>query len=79
MVSRVLPAYLARIQRMSRPHTKESTALKVAYMRSNLEFLREAEQRDKWDPPSLFRHVRGAVMEMAADHMRRFGSEGRAW
>jgi len=48
-------------------------------MRSNLEFLREAEQRDKWDPPSLFRHVRGAVMEMAADHMRRFGSEGRAW
>jgi fructose-bisphosphate aldolase class II len=56
-----------------------STALKVAYMRSNLEFLREAEQRDKWDPPSLFRHVRGAVMEMAADHMRRFGSEGRAW
>jgi len=56
-----------------------STALKVAYMRSNLEFLREAEQRDKWDPPSLFRHVRGAVMEMAADHMRRFGSEGRTW
>jgi fructose-bisphosphate aldolase class II len=56
-----------------------STALKVAYMRSNLEFLREAEQRDKWDPPSLFRRVRGAVMEMAADHMRRFGSEGRAW
>jgi fructose-bisphosphate aldolase class II len=56
-----------------------STALKVAYMRANLEFLRDAEQRDKWDPPSLFRHVRGAVMEMAADHMRRFGSEGRAW
>lgn len=26
----VLPAYLARIQRMSRPQTKESTALKVA-------------------------------------------------
>ena len=56
-----------------------STALKVAYMRSNLEFLREAEQRAKWDPPSLLGHVRGAVMEMAADHMRRFGSEGRAW
>ena len=31
-----------------------STALKVAYMKSNLEFLREAEQKDKWDPPSLF-------------------------
>ena len=38
-----------------------STALKVAYMGSNLEFTRGL-QRDKWDPPSLFRHVRGAVM-----------------
>ena len=30
MDSPVLPACLARIQRMSRPHTKESTALKIA-------------------------------------------------
>jgi hypothetical protein len=64
---------------LGRVRHDSSTALKVAYMRSNLEFLREAEQRDKWDPPSLFNHVRGGVMEMAADHMRRFGSEGRAW
>ena len=55
-----------------------STALKVAYMKSNLEFLKEAEQKDKWDPPSLFTAVHAAVKEMAADHMRRFGSVGKA-
>ncbi len=39
-----------------------STALKVTFMQSNLAFLRDAEQRDKWDPPSLFTHVRGDVL-----------------
>ncbi len=56
-----------------------STALKIAYMKSNLEFLRGAEERDSWDPPSLFTAVRAAVVQMAADHMRRFGSVGKAW
>jgi ketose-bisphosphate aldolase len=56
-----------------------STALKVTYMRANLDFLRGAEERDSWDPPSLFTAVRAAVKDMAADHMRRFGSVGRAW
>ncbi|MGB6453470.1 MAG: class II fructose-bisphosphate aldolase [Streptosporangiaceae bacterium] len=56
-----------------------STALKVAYMKSNLDFLRAAEQRDSWDPPSLFTSVRAAVMDMAASHLRRFGSVGKAW
>jgi ketose-bisphosphate aldolase len=56
-----------------------STALKVAYMKSNLAFLRGAEERDSWDPPSLFTAVRGTVKDMAADHMRRFGSVGKAW
>ena len=56
-----------------------STALKVSYMKANLAFLREAEQRDTWDPPSLFTAVRTAVKDMAADHMRRFGSVGKAW
>ena len=55
-----------------------STALKVAYMRSNLEFLKEAEKKNKWDPPSLFTAVHAAVKEMAADHMRRFGGVGKA-
>ncbi len=56
-----------------------STALKVSYMKANLAFLRGAEERDTWDPPSLFSSVRGAVLDMAADHMRRFGSVGKAW
>jgi len=56
-----------------------STALKVTYMKANLAFLRGAEERDRWDPPSLFSATRTAVKDMAADHMRRFGSVGRAW
>jgi len=55
-----------------------STALKRIYMQSNLAFLRETEAKDKWDPPSLFTHVRSDVLEMAKDHIRRFGSEGKA-
>jgi ketose-bisphosphate aldolase len=56
-----------------------STALKITYMKSNLAFLRAAEERDSWDPPSLFTAVRSEVVEMAASHMHRFGSVGRAW
>jgi ketose-bisphosphate aldolase len=56
-----------------------STALKVTYMQANLDFLRGAEERDSWDPPSLFTAVRTAVIDMAASHMHRFGSVGRAW
>jgi fructose-bisphosphate aldolase class II len=55
-----------------------STALKVTYMRANLDFLQGARQRDVWDPPSLFTAVRSAVKDMAAGHMRRFGSVGKA-
>jgi ketose-bisphosphate aldolase len=56
-----------------------STALKVTYMKASLEFLRGAEELGKWDPPSLFTAVRAAVRDMAADHLRRFGSVGKAW
>jgi len=56
-----------------------STALKIAYMKSNLAFLRGAEERDTWDPPSLFSAVRAAVKDMSAEHMSRFGSLGKAW
>ena len=55
-----------------------STALKEAYMKSGLEFLQEAGARDKWDPPSLFRHQSEAVKTLAREHMRVFGSSGRA-
>ena len=56
-----------------------STALKESFMRSGLEFLSEAGERGKWDPPSLFRHQRAAVVEMARSHIRLFGGSGRAW
>jgi ketose-bisphosphate aldolase len=56
-----------------------STALKVTYMQSNLAFLKEAEAKGKWDPPSLFKHVRQAVLDMAKGYMLQFGSGGRAW
>jgi ketose-bisphosphate aldolase len=56
-----------------------STALKVTYMQANLAYLRGAEERDSWDPPSLFGAVRAAVIDTAASHMRKFGSVGKAW
>jgi fructose-bisphosphate aldolase, class II len=56
-----------------------STALKETFMRSGLEFLRETAAKDKWDPPSLFRHQRTAIVDMAARHIRLFGGSGRAW
>lgn len=55
-----------------------STALKEAYMKSSLEFLRGAEEKGKWDPPSLFKHQSAAVTEVAREHMRLFGSSGQA-
>jgi fructose-bisphosphate aldolase class II len=56
-----------------------STALKEAFMKSGLEHLEEARAKDKWDPPTLFRAQRSAVVEMARGHIRLFGSAGRAW
>ena len=56
-----------------------STALKRRFMKANLEFLRETEAKDKWDPPSLFKHVRAEIVDLTVDHIRRFGSEGKAW
>jgi fructose/tagatose bisphosphate aldolase len=55
------------------------TALKEAYLKSGLDFLRKSAEQDRWDPPALFRHQRAAVVEMARRHVRLFGSSGRAW
>jgi fructose-bisphosphate aldolase class II len=55
-----------------------STALKITYMQSNLAFLREAETKNKWDPPSLFKHVSQAVREMVTGYLEVFGSVGKA-
>jgi fructose-bisphosphate aldolase class II len=56
-----------------------STALKEAFMKAGLEHLEEARAKDKWDPPTLFRHQRAAVVDMARRHIRLFGGAGRAW
>ncbi|GIF22977.1 fructose-bisphosphate aldolase class II [Actinoplanes tereljensis] len=56
-----------------------STALKESFMKSGLEALQDAAERGKWDPPTLFRHQRTALIEMATRHIRLFGGSGRAW
>jgi fructose-bisphosphate aldolase class II len=56
-----------------------STALKVTFMKANLGYLRDAEERNAWDPPSLFREVRAASLDLARGYIQRFGSAGRAW
>jgi fructose-bisphosphate aldolase class II len=53
-----------------------STALKIAFIDAHREFL-EANPSKK-DPPSMLRHVREAVKAMAEQHIRIFGSAGRA-
>jgi fructose-bisphosphate aldolase class II len=55
-----------------------STALKETFMRSGLASLREAEAKDKWDPPSLFKAVRADVIELTSGLMTLFGSAGKA-
>jgi fructose-bisphosphate aldolase class II len=54
-----------------------STALKEAYMKSSLGFLQRAEQDNKWDPPSLFRHTRAEVVSLVVDLAKQFGSAGK--
>jgi ketose-bisphosphate aldolase len=53
-----------------------STAIKISFMEANREFL--DENPGKHDPPSLFAHVRERVERTAADHIRMFGSAGKA-
>jgi ketose-bisphosphate aldolase len=53
-----------------------STALKIAFIDAHREYLERNPA--KHDPPSLFKHVRGAVKDMATEHIRIFGSAGKA-
>ncbi|MFE9810031.1 ketose-bisphosphate aldolase [Streptomyces sp. NPDC005227] len=55
-----------------------STALKEKFMKSSLAFLETAAERQKWDPPSLFKSVRQDVIDMTGSLMTLFGSAGRA-
>ena len=54
-----------------------STALKIAFMKAGYDFM--TENPGKYDPPSIFKVQRAAVKDMAADHIRKFGSVGKAW
>lgn len=55
-----------------------STALKETFMQSSLAFLKEAEAKGKWDPPSLFTHVGASVRDMTKHFAELFGSAGKA-
>jgi fructose-bisphosphate aldolase class II len=54
-----------------------STALKIRFMQSGYDYM--TAHPGEYDPPALFRAQRAAVIEMAKDHIRLFGSEGKAW
>jgi fructose-bisphosphate aldolase class II len=53
-----------------------STALKIRFMQSGYDYM--TENPGKYDPPTLFEVQREAVKAMAAEHIRMFGSEGKA-
>jgi fructose-bisphosphate aldolase class II len=54
-----------------------STALKIHFMQSGYDYM--TEHPGEYDPPKLFVAQRKAVLEMAKDHIRMFGSDGKAW
>jgi ketose-bisphosphate aldolase len=54
-----------------------STALKIRLMQSGYDHM--AENPGKYDPPAQFAVQRQAVMDMTSEHIRMFGSEGKAW
>ncbi|MET1052756.1 MAG: class II fructose-bisphosphate aldolase [Mycetocola sp.] len=56
-----------------------STALKIEFMKSSLDYLKGAEERDKWDPPSLFADVRQRIVALTTGLAGTFGSAGKAW
>ncbi|MGQ7296655.1 class II fructose-bisphosphate aldolase [Quadrisphaera sp. KR29] len=55
-----------------------STGLKETFMRSSLAFLKGAEERGTWDPPSLFTAVRADVVGFTRGLCETFGSAGKA-
>jgi ketose-bisphosphate aldolase len=54
-----------------------STALKIRFMQSGYDHM--TSHPGEYDPPAMFRAQRAAVIEMAKDHIRMFGSAGQAW
>ncbi len=53
-----------------------STALKISFIRSGYEHI--THHPEQYDPPSLFKAQRSAVMQMTRDHLEMFGSVGMA-
>lgn len=54
-----------------------STALKIAFIQSGYDYV--TEHPTEYDPPKLFVAQRAAVLQMAKEHITRFGAQGRAW
>ena len=54
-----------------------STALKIRFMQSGYDYM--TEHPGEYDPPKLFASQRVAVIDMAKEHIRLFGSDGKAW
>ena len=54
-----------------------STALKDAYLSAGFDYL--TAHPGEYDPPKVFAAQRAAVKDMAAHHIRMFGSQGKAW
>lgn len=55
-----------------------STALKHAFMKSGLAYLKECEAADAWEPVKLFDTQATAMRQLAIDMATTFGSAGRA-
>ncbi len=54
-----------------------STALKIAFMQAAQDHM--LAHPGKFDPPAMFKDQTAAVRAMAEQHIRLFGSEGKAW
>ena len=55
-----------------------STALKHAYMKSALEYLKECERDNKWEPVKLFAVIEEASEQVLREHAELFRSAGKA-
>ena len=54
-----------------------STALKIAFIQAGYDYV--SEHATEYDPPKLFVAQRAAVLDMAKEHIAKFGAQGRAW
>ena len=54
-----------------------STALKIAFIQAGYDYV--SEHPAEYDPPRLFVAQRAAVLDMAKEHIAKFGAQGHAW